>query len=183
MRYYGANATKLARLCILALHGCYARYRRSAVRDYLREEGRVIKQAPVAFAFAVAILSSIAGFIIFEFVDSRYSHEMAALRAAVDQQRSANENLQARIGLLEARGANDSSSQAHLPPVQAQKADGSLDHPYATAADCPRGYTILEDSMAALNGGSGYIFPPNAKICFIRSRAESNRGHGNEMRK
>jgi hypothetical protein len=71
------------------------------IRDYLREEGRVIKDAPVAFASAALVGVCVLGFIAYEYLDHHYAQEAASLHAAIDQLRSANENLQSKIGILE----------------------------------------------------------------------------------
>jgi hypothetical protein len=95
------------------------------IRDYLREEGRVIKDAPVAFASAVLVGGCVLGFIAYEYLDHHYSQEAASLHAAIDQLRSANENLQAKIGLLETQiraGATTAPTPPSLP-TPTQKTD------------------------------------------------------------
>jgi hypothetical protein len=127
------------------------------IRDYLQQEGGVIKDAPLSISVAVVILSSAIGFIEYEFLDRHYGQEAAGLRAAIDQQRSANENLQTKIGLLEIQ-----IQMVKASPVAAQKPDlkisasgGNVFNP--DAPDWKNGYTGIGLTTRIWNTGAPSI--------------------------
>ena len=77
-----------------------------------------------------------------------------------------------RIKELEGELALEKKRHARSAPT-AKIQNGTREHPYDTAKDCPPGYMIFEDAVGE-GHAIGVSAPANAKICFIRPQMKAD---------
>jgi hypothetical protein len=79
----------------------------SIVWNYLAKEGSVIREAPISFVVAVAVVTAVINYYMRSYIKDEYTSQIDNLKASVENRRAANEN-------LDARAKNDESAIAFM---------------------------------------------------------------------